>query len=331
MNRKKVTMQDVADEVGVSKNTVSRALNDKEGVSEELRETIKNKALKMGYIIRDKNVKIAVLIKDKYFVESTYYAKILDGIGNKVRDYGIEVSLIAVDRKSEEGLTLPYPLKQLDFDGIITIGTLEKKFLMLLKKHEYPIVMLDYYMDDVEIDSVVMDNYRGIYLAYNHLKELGHKEIGFLGNIDYFPSFWHRYNKYRMLLIQDNIPFNKEICLTFGEKPFWDSQYLKEKIKEISNMPTAWICVNDRTAMPLIKVLEELGYSVPQDVSVIGFDNVTESHIIHPPLTTIHVDKEIIGERGVEKLLWRLRNPEQPVEETFINTKLIIRNSTTLV
>ena len=93
-------------------------------------------------------------------------------------------------------------------------------------------------------------------------------------------------------------------------------------------MPTAWIAVNDRTAIPLLKALKDLGYKVPAEVSVVGFDNVNESHVVHPTLTTIHVYKNILGERGVEKLLWRCRNPEAPAEEKFVNTELVVRNST---
>ena len=328
MDKKKVTMQDIADEVNVSKNTVSRALNDKEGVSEELKEKIKDVAWQMGYILKEEQTKIGVLVKEKYFLESTFYAKIIEGIGNKVRGNQIEISLIAVDHKNEKGLQLPYMLEQVDFDGLIVIGKLEKKFLNLLEENDYTVVLIDYYTDDIEIDAVIMDNYRGLYLAYNHLKELGHREIGFIGNIDYFPSFRHRYYKYRMLLIEDEIPYNEEIALLEGEKAFWNYEYLKERIKSLKTMPTAWLCVNDRTAIPLLKVLRELDYQVPDDISVIAFDNVSESNIVNPPLTTIHVDKKKLGERGIEKLLWRLDNPEEPVEELFVNTRLIVREST---
>ena len=329
MAKKKVTMQDIADEVEVSKNTVSRALNNKEGVSDELRAKIKSVARKLGYKLKDKQkIKIAVLIKEKYFLEPTFYAKILAGIENRVRQNKIEISLTAVEPESEADPHLPYNLEEAKIDGIITIGKLEKKFLNFLKERDFPVVLADYYEDDVEIDGVVMDNERGIYLGLEHLRELGHKEIGFVGNIDYFPCFKHRYNKYRIMLCREGLKYKEEYNLIEGDKPFWDYKYLEQRIKELSTLPTAWVCTNDRTAIPLIKVMKNLGYEVPGDSSIIGFDNVNKSHAIHPSLTTIHVPKQALGKRAVDKLLWRFKNSDYPVETTFVNTSLVVRDST---
>ncbi len=330
--RKKITMQALADSLQISRNTVYKALNDKQGISNNLKAEVVAAARKLGYPVKSDSTNnkakksIAVLIKEEFFSEATYYSKIFVGIESAAREQGYGLYFAAISVDQEESASIPSHLTNEEFVGAIIIGKLNDTFITKLNTI-IPVVVVDYYNEELEVDAILIDNKRGIYKAFEHLTNMGHKDVGFIGKVDLFPSFMERYQNFLNMIKMSEISTRESWLLTKGDGSFWDIDYLKERIQALDEMPDAFLCVNDRTAIPLMKVLSDLGYQIPRDVSIIGFDNVDSSSLMVPSLTTLNVYKETMGTRAVSHLMWRIKNLSEPIEKIRINVSLIVRQS----
>ncbi|MGQ9778877.1 MAG: substrate-binding domain-containing protein [Bacillota bacterium] len=165
-------------------------------------------------------------------------------------------------------------------------------------------------------------------MAVRHLAELGHRRIGFLGDFSYASSFRRRHEgfvqaKHLLGLLDDWAPAITQRTAWH----YWGMTDVKAALLKVREPPTAFLCANDSVALTLIVALEEMGYRVPHDVSVVGFDDIDLAGTNRLPLTTIHVFKERMGERALELLAWRLENPEHPRETIVIETELVMRAS----
>nr|AGA35558.1 ManR [Caldanaerobius polysaccharolyticus] len=332
----RVRLEDIAAVVGVSKNTVSKALRGAGGVSAEMREKIRETALKMGYRrVRDldKEVEnITVLCRESFFGEPTFWSSILYGIENSARNRNIKLSVTAVDAEDEENLNIPYAINKETTNGIIIVGTLNDGFIKKIKALGIPIVVIDHYSEEIQCDYINSANKKGIYEALKYLYKSGHRKIGFIGNNEWAYSFRERYESFIYYAKKFNIEVDEDyIWLDISLKRtdfIEDTDYFKRKIKYSEKFPSAWICSNDKIALAFIKSLMDLGISVPDKVSVIGFDDIEIARISHPRLTTLNVPKQAMGERAVSQLLFRISNEDKPYEYIELNTSLIVRDST---
>lgn len=330
----KVTLQDIAEVVGVSKNTVSKALRGLDGVSDEVRKKILSTATKMGYQIKNshKMLNVAVLCREDFLVESTFWANVLLGIQNAARSNNIALSVTAVDIEGEENLDIPSTINKDLTNGIVIVGTLNNKFIKKIKDLEIPLVIVDHYSEEINSDYINSANEKGIYDAINYLIQNGHKKIGFIGNNEWSYSFKKRYQAYIMYMEEFKIQIDdKFVWLDInlkGPNFLEDMDYFKKKINvNDTDFPTAWICANDKIALAFMRSLSELNIKVPEDVSVIGFDNIEMGSISYPPLTTINVPKQQLGVKAIQQLVYRINNPEKIYEDIRLNTNLIVRGS----
>jgi len=188
-----------------------------------------------------------------------------------------------------------------------------------------PTVFIDHHHPDLKVDCILTNNRFGSYEAVKHLIDMGHKKIGFLGNIGSSPSYQERWWGFQLALQDAGIPILKDaVRLDIME----NEENITSYINELKELPTGWFCTNDTIAFILQNSLYKLGIKVPDDISVCGFDNIQLSALSNPPLTTVNIDKELYGKRAVERLIWRKDQPESPTEEILISTNLVIRKST---
>jgi LacI family transcriptional regulator len=329
-----IRLEDIARVVGVSKNTVSKALRNADGVSDEVRSKIIDTATEMGYkrVISKEINNVTVLCREDFFREPTFWPNILYGIEKAARSRNIKLSTTAIDIKTEEEQIIPYTVDGKIIDGVIIVGTLNNGFIKKIKATDIPLVVVDHYSEEIQCDYVNTANKRGIYQALKYLYKNGHKKIGFIGNNEWAYSFRSRYEAFIYYMKLLDLELDNDyiwLDIKLKEVDFVDNMmYFKEKIKYNDDFPTAWICSNDKIAFAFIKGLRDIGINVPREVSVIGFDNIEIAGIFHPALTTVNVHKRAMGEKALDQLLFRISNKNEPYEFIEIDTNLVVRDST---
>lgn len=332
---KNVTMRDIAKKVGVSTVTVSKALTDKDGVGSELRAVIKATAEEMGYTYsgigdgfrRGRSYNIGVIVEEHYVDNSTtvfpFYMKMYNSINKQMSQFHYSVIMEAITSKMLAEHRMPDIVTERKVDGVIVLGQMKSDYLKVLRENKLPVVYLDFYDRTMEVPSIINDNMYGTYMLTNYLVAMGHKKIAYVGSIDATASILDRYlGYYRSLLThQLNMPDDYIIPDRDDEGYFIDFQMPKE-------MPTAFVCNCDGTANLLMKLLISRGYRIPQDISVVGFDNYSAEFDYNlPKLTTIEVNIEEMTKNAVEMIIRLLKGEENLGGRKVISGKLIIRDS----
>lgn len=329
---KAIKLADIAEVLKVSKVTVSKALSDKDGVSDELREKIKKVAAEMGYrqnsiarSLRDGyTYNIGVLIPEG-FVEMyhSFYWELYQNVLNaltKKSYYGI---MEVVNREDENNNVVPRMLQDSKVDGIIVMGELKKEYVEFLNSlDDVPVVMLDTYDKHIDYDTVTSDNYYGMYLLTDYLIEMGHRDILFVGNPRATSSIQDRFLGFTKALLERGIEYTSNSYISDREIGKKELNFeLPEK------MPTAFACNCDSVAYLLIKKLQDKGYKVPEDISVVGFDNYLITEISDLGITTFEVDMKTMAETAVDVILKKVRKVDYKPARRVICGKIVIKDT----
>ncbi|WP_078555594.1 substrate-binding domain-containing protein [Bacillus alkalicellulosilyticus] len=338
MSRKKVTMQQIADTVGVSKYVVSKTLNGKPGVKDKTREKILFVAKQLGYFKNNVNPLLqnekdedqtsfimVVLPNRRYQFESLYWGKIVEGLSEGIKELNNGMVIVTEEQPFQDMIHTK------GLKGIIGVGSISTEMLVELQQLEVPIILIDHEEPLITADSIFKDNIDGVQKVTNHLLSLGHKHLFFIGDIEHSRSFYDRWLGFRIAieyacLHEDirseliDLKYSQEFKQTFSQ---WFSNYKQEGNK----LATAFVCANDDIAKKVMEVLKENDLRIPEDCSITGFDNLDVGLYTDPSLTTVQVLKEAIGKRAVSKLYWRIANHSYPPEKTLVQGEVIIRKS----
>lgn len=333
--KSKVTMQDIADRLNISKNSVSQALSGKDGVSEETRQLIMDIAEQMGYVYPSARKKhrtetsgnIALIASDFAFARKSFFGGIYLSVEQETRQRGKNLLIQSIDKDSVRSLTLPPFLENQDVDGILILSHLSTSYTNAIIETGIPTVLIDHHHPAIQADCILTNNRFSAYEAVHHLIKLGHRNIGFLGNIKFSPSYYERMEGFRLALHDYSIEANPDWIITDAIE---QAEYIMNKMKSVAtgSQPTAWFCVNDGLGFLVNSTLHQLGYQVPDDVSICSFDNGQLSRLSTPPTTTLDVDLKLFGHKAVEQLFWRMEHKNEPYMELLLPTKLIVREST---
>ncbi len=328
--KKNVTMRDIAARLDVSTVTVSKALSNKDGVSEELREKIKEVADSMGYrynslakgMKEGRSYNVGIIIAERYVKDDAFYLKMYQSAVKslaKVNYYGI---MEIISRKTEKDLIMPNMISDNKVDGIIILGQMNSDYVDIIKEAAIPIVFLDFYDEHLDVDSIISDNVYGAYILTNYLISQGHKEIGFIGDIFATSSILDRYLGYYKALLANGIHLKEEWIIKDRDDAgsFIDIALPKQ-------MPTAFVCNCDEVAYIFIKQLKKAGFKVPEDVSVVGFDNYIFANLSSPKLTTIEVDIDNMADTAVDAVIKKIQEENFTLGRKVISGHLIIRDS----
>jgi LacI family transcriptional regulator len=324
-------MGKIAEMFNVSIVTVSKALNDKEGVSEELREKIKKAAEKLGYrpnhaaksLKTQKVYNVGILIANRYVdSQEAYYFSVCGEIIKKLMllEYsGIMEILMPED---EEEMKLPRMFLERKVDGIIVLGQLEESYLRHLETIDIPMVYFDFYVNYSNIDTIISDNFFSSYQLTISLIEQGHKEIGFVGNIHSTSSIQDRFLGYYKALLENQIDLNMDYIVS-------DRDGLGKLIdlKLPKTMPTAFVANCDQVAYKLINTLKQNGHSVPNDISVVSFDNTIYATIAQPQITTVDNNVEDMVSTATKIIIKKINNPSKTYGRILIKGNIIKRDS----
>lgn len=341
---KKITQQDIADTLSISRNSVSKVLNNVQGVGEDTKRLVIETAKKMGYKkiykykieeqdfddLTDDHDKSICIFTHEEAINNSFWAPLVKGIERVLSRAGYSVMVNIANSCEEDNCLIPKKFSDKKTDGIIMIGDYSREYIKSIKTLGIATIYIDTLAEVNESnllgDTIMMNNIYSVYEITSHLIQAGHKEIGFAGAMNTCRSFKERWLGYKKAL--DDADIKPDIYIDMPEHNQYDYKELKRRLGSIKKYPSAFVCVNDRIAINLIRALSEKGINVPHDIAVAGFDNIDESTLITPNITTVHCYKEEMGERAAEEMIWRLRNPDSPYETVRISTKVIYRDST---
>ncbi len=339
---KKVTIQDVAKELKLSRNTVAKALNNSDTVSYETRYVVIEKAYEMGYSklspvvlnefkLRNKldETKTIVVLTRREI--SVFWNSIIMGISDELNKYGCKLQFNFISEQDEKNLVLPLDL-QADASGIIILSVFSIDYIDEIMKQNIPVVFLDAPSDLDSVgyygDIVICEGKNSVKQITNHLISQDYKRIGFIGDITYCKTINDRYQGYLSALQEAGYTVDHSIIAAYhAPTKFYKTVEVEKALDGFPALPEAIVCANDDIALDVIRCLRARGISVPQDVAVTGYDNVEGMSQVEPFLTTVRVGNQRLGRRLVQQLMWRIQNPTFPKEVVFVSVEVIFRQS----
>ncbi len=321
-----VTLRDIAEATGLSIGTVSRALKNQTGMTEDTRSKVRKAAQRLGYdfsqLKKGRIRRIAFLLHSQHntLASSQFFSPVLHGAEAACRREGIALSFIAVG-PAEPVLGM---IRVHQPDAILCAGFFEPEVLAALQQFGKPIVLVD--MHRRGFTSVNPDNVRGGYLATQHLLRCGRKRIAMLsGSLAHY-SIQQRNRGFRQALFDAKVhadPDLEVIVPAMGEGEDAVVEAMRGLLA-LPKRPDALFCYNDSTALIAMRHCLNEGLKIPHDMAIVGFDDISSAAAAIPPLSTIHVDKEALGQAGIELLL---QDPAEEPAQITMPVQLIVRES----
>lgn len=331
----KVSMEVIAKKLGVSKNTVSLALRGAPGISGQTRSLVADMADKLGYRYKAPDQKrapsrnLCIVIPKSTRDSIGFFSFIQLGIENEARKNNINTILHYYD-ENDAAFATPLCVREGMISGIITLGRVSERTVKTIQTYGMPLVLVDHYFDNMELDCVLTDNQCGCYIATEHLIKKGHRDIGFFGDIKASVSFYDRFRGFLKALESYGVPFVPSFTVIDGsleELAKTDISGAAKVLKALDRLPTAIVCCNDAEAITLCKALRTMDVPIPERISVIGFDDIEASRSVTPELTTMRVRKELMGRKAVSKLLSLMTKKDGVPEKLLLSADLIERGS----
>lgn len=338
---KKVTIQEIAAELDLSRNTVAKALTNSDTVAYDTRITVIKKAWEMGY------QKMSPSILEEYkLIESTpenktviilarrelsvFWNSIIVGISDELNRNNCRMRLSFISFEDEESLTLPRDFQD-GIDAVILMSVFEPKYTELILRKNLPTIFLDNPIGRYDLahncDALITEGKTSVRKLTESLIAQGMKEIGFIGDITYCESIRQRYDGYVEAMTDAGLKLDEGIIFTSHLHDKYSYTEVEEIINGLKKIPEAIVCMNDDIAIKCMRALQKKGLNIPRDVALTGFDNEEILTQADPKLTTVSVKNQMLGKRLVHQLLWRMENRDFPRETISIETKPIYRRS----
>lgn len=332
-----ITAKELAKKIGVSAAAVSMALNNKPGVSRETRQMILDEAEKNGYDFSRLSMKKPTG-RNIYFVfyrkhgavvtDTPFFTQLSDGISESCKENGYKLNLRYV---YDDGETLSEQIEDIQYSdccGIILLGTeMNAQDFQRFKSLPLPLVLLDTYFETVQTNYVLINNVQGAYLATSYLIKRTRQQPGYLRSFYSIGNFEERAAGFYHAIRSGGMSASKSIVhrLTPSiEGAFSDMMEILEQEEELAQ---CYFADNDLIAVGAMRALKAKGYRIPDDIAIVGFDNIEFSNIVEPSLTTIHVPKKEMGQIAAERLFHLIEKKETTPVKIEIATRLVKRHS----
>lgn len=351
----RITIQDIADELGVSRNTVSKAINNTGVLAEATKQKVLKKAIEMGYkqfsyvnlsdlekpspAFLSGNDKMEIALFTSNFIGNSHFAStMLDKFQRELSVLGYSFTMHRLQEHEIARQLMPASYNKERTAGIICIEMFDAAYCSMLCTLDTPLLFVDAPVSGIQrplkADLLIMDNQSNIHCFVREMVRREKKRIGFIGDIMHCQSFFERFLGYRNAMYLSGQPCPEECCITGsapGSRKFESESYqayLEEQIRKLDALPDVFICANDFIAIDTLQVFKKLEISVPQDVYLCGFDDSPESRVMSPTLTTIHIHSQIMGFSAVHLLMSRIKEPSLNFRTIHTETSLIYREST---
>jgi len=329
---KTVKMSDIAERLNVSTVTVSKALSDQKGVSEDMRNKIKKLAMELGYQKpiakqedKSRSFNVGVIVPEDYIEKyQTFYWEMYQEINMAAVKNNSFVMLEVLSASDEKAGIPPKLLKENKIDGLVVLGGLRSEYLKMIKEHyATPTVYLDFYDRNIKEDCVISNSFYGTYTLTNYLFEKGHTNIGFVGTVLATKSITDRYLGYMKSMMEHGRPIREDWVLDDRDS----ERHNFQRFLFPEEMPTAFVCNCDTIASWIIRELNQKGYRVPEDISVVGFDDFLYPGLCNVPMTTYAVNMTKMAETAVKLLAKKMTGGETSEGMHLIEGRFIERKS----
>ena len=329
----KVTIVEVAEKAGVSLGTVSRVMNNDSHVAPETRERVSAVMREMGYVANRQarglkssrtNV-VGVLAPD---LGTGYIGEILHGIDAELALHQLDLMLFTTHRTATKEANYVANMVRGMVDGLLLILPRNPAdYMGTLTQRNFPFVLIDHQGTGNPCPAVGATNWQGGYHATEYLIKLGHKRIGFItGSMDLGAAI-DRLEGYKSALQVHHLPYDSKLIY---EGTFWqpDGYAGGSALLDLEAPPTAIFASNDVMAMGAMDAIRSRGLRIPEDISIIGFDDIPQAAMVRPALTTVRQPLEEMGRLATQLLIDQLKNPEKEIGRIELPTQLIVRDST---
>ncbi len=329
---KQVSIKDVARAAQVTHATVSRALRNSPLVNAVTAERIRQIAATMGYrpdliargLVTRKTWAIGAVVTN---IADPFIAEVISGVEELAMDNGYSVFLANCNADPDRELRVVRLFQERRLDGIVVVSSrVGALYMPLLSQHKVPIVLINSHHPDEFVHSVMIDNIGGSAAAVQHLIQLGHRRIAYLGDQYGLQSDTDRFGGYRQALAMADYPFVPELVAHGNAKSDGAGPAIDRFLK-LEKPPTAVFCYNDLTAVGAFRKIYSHGLRIPEDFSIVGFDDLSIASYTEPPLTTVRQPKQLMGRMAVE-ILCKLLSGSQEKTQIRLPGELIIRGST---
>lgn len=344
---KKVTIQDIADELGISRNTVSKAINNAEGIADATREKILQKAVEMGYKqfsyfsamtnigktasehhSSDYSGEIAIFTTG-YLANNHFASTFLDRFHQELAQVGFSISTHRISSENMHTGTLPRTFVKERITGIVCVEVFDQSYSELICSIGLPVLFVDCpvqsYGKCLDADILMMDNTTEITRFVNLMLDRGLKRIGFIGDYDHCQSFYERYRAFRMAMMMRNVPVEDRFIIKIRNS---DVDALGNALDVLDELPDAFICSNDFSAIDAMQLLAQKDRKLLSQVRFLGFDDTHESRIFYPPISSVHIHSQVMSFSALHLLMSRINEPTMDFRTIYCETDLVLREST---
>jgi len=334
----KLKAKDIAKKLSISPSAVSFVLNNKPGVSEETRRKVLKVIEQMGYntnifsksaLSHNRNIRFIIYKKHGLVVSDTpFFSALMEGIDREARSLGYNLIVTYIDENKDNLMKILHIIKATPPDGIMLLATeMTKEDLKPFKKLNVPLLLLDSYFESENLDTVIINNIEGVYKATCYLVELGHINIGYLHSSVWINNFDQRMAGFKKAINAKGLKLNENFIFCLESTVDGSHKNMLKILENKPQLPTALFADNDIIAFGAIKAMKEFGIRIPQDVSVIGFDDIPFCEMIDPPLTTVMVYKQRMGMIALKRLVERIDEAPAETIRIEVNTTIVERKS----
>lgn len=330
----KPTITDVAKRASVSPSSVSLYLNNRPGLGEDAQARIASAIEELGYVprngARNKSNGFVGLVVEKLPASLTgdlFYADIATGIQQEAEKLGYNIAISVINEPTE---ALPRLVEEDSVAGLIAIGggDISDHLLQQIVQNNIPLVTVDNQSNLQPLNSVVVENYRGAYLAVQHLVELGHQRIAVIRGPQKYKSLTERFHGYLNAMFDARISIDSSLIQDSLSQGLPNKGYLEMKaLLKLQEPPTAVFAVSDRTALGAISAIKEVGLKVPTDLSIVGFDDMPPYAYPEPALTSVTSKRLEMGHIAMQRLHQIINGPNQVPINIMMPCQLVIRDS----
>ncbi|MBE0636008.1 LacI family DNA-binding transcriptional regulator [Candidatus Bipolaricaulota bacterium] len=328
-----ITIKDIAKELGISASTVSRALSDSPLVNADTKRAILEVAKRLGYqrnelaraLVMGSSGAVGLLVPD---ITNPFFSGIARGVGEIADGIGVGVILCNTDGRIDRELNYIRLMRRKRVDGLLLCSTtIEAPYLQELVQANMPFILVSRLSNQRNVPFVITDDHAGAKLAVEHLVDLGHRRIGFIGGPENVQASRDRMEAYLEVLRNNDLPSHPDWRRYAGFTQA-SGREAAQRMLSLSDHPTAIFAANDVTALGVLEVAEGLGLQIPQDLSLIGYDDISYASLPRIQLTTIAQPAVEMGQIATTWLLEALENPEIARLQRTLTPRLVVRSTT---
>ena len=341
MALRRVTIQDVADACGLSRNTVSKVFNNRGTVQEPTKQLVLKKAQELGYFQlaseeaaqQELPMQNIALLTRHMPVDYHFGTFFIPAFAAQLSRAGYTLMMYELSEEELRQGSLPAHINLEQTAAILGIELFDREYIDRICALDLPMLLVDGYCGSAtsltDFDRISMENLASTMALVEHVISKGVRSIGFVGDPDHCSSFHERWIGFYTALSHAGIPLERELCILDPDaSPYGDPEWLSGKFRQMPRLPDALICVNDYIAIHVMTTLKQLGLSIPEQIMVAGFDGTAQSAVVEPTLTSVQIPGAEIGRTAADVLLNRIANPGRPPISVYVKTTPIWRETT---